>query len=271
MLQQGQDGQSHSRRQPQKLGLHSPSGRMVGGQPAGGSPSQESQGAIEAPPQSSQSSQQIPQQNIQIQGPPQPGTLQHSQPDDRRRGTYLIDPTIGGTPHPGSSPMDYRQVPHQIPLSQGIPAGMPQPGTIHPGETNFMPHLPVPMMMNPGLQQPPPMSHIGSRSAPLPPGQPPLQSTLPPMPTIAFNALPPLPSQIKTPERNRSPIETGDSALTLLPEEQRAIGHGARRPFQPRRRSRACDACRTRKTKVRPHSFPFPVPAAFLFPPLEAT
>lgn len=39
--------------------------------------------------------------------------------------------------------------------------------------------------------------------------------------------------------------------LTLLPEGQRVAGiHSRRRVFQSRRRSRACDACRLRKTKV---------------------
>lgn len=48
------------------------------------------------------------------------------------------------------------------------------------------------------------------------------------------------------------PSPEGDDALTLLPEVQ-ATGRpaGSRRPFQRRRRSRACDACRARKTKVR--------------------
>lgn len=43
-----------------------------------------------------------------------------------------------------------------------------------------------------------------------------------------------------------------DDSLTLLPEVQ-ATGRpiGSKRPFQRRRRSRACDACRARKTKVR--------------------
>lgn len=47
------------------------------------------------------------------------------------------------------------------------------------------------------------------------------------------------------------PSPEGDDALTLLPEVQ-ATGRpvGSRRPFQRRRRSRACDACRARKTKV---------------------
>lgn len=49
--------------------------------------------------------------------------------------------------------------------------------------------------------------------------------------------------------------EEGD-ALTLLPEVQ-ATGRpvGTKRPFQRRRRSRACDACRARKTKVRVLSY----------------
>lgn len=48
------------------------------------------------------------------------------------------------------------------------------------------------------------------------------------------------------------PSPEGDDALTLLPEVQ-ATGRpvGSKRPFQRRRRSRACDACRARKTKVR--------------------
>lgn len=43
-----------------------------------------------------------------------------------------------------------------------------------------------------------------------------------------------------------------EDSLTLLPEVQ-ATGRpvGSKRPFQRRRRSRACDACRARKTKVR--------------------
>jgi hypothetical protein len=41
------------------------------------------------------------------------------------------------------------------------------------------------------------------------------------------------------------------SELALLPEVE-ATGRpaGSKRPFQRRRRSRACDACRARKTKV---------------------
>lgn len=39
--------------------------------------------------------------------------------------------------------------------------------------------------------------------------------------------------------------------LTVVPDEKRHKGPGTRRAFQPRRRSRACDQCRTRKTKVR--------------------
>ena len=50
----------------------------------------------------------------------------------------------------------------------------------------------------------------------------------------------------------KSDTIAGHDALTLLPEVQ-ATGRpaGSRRPFQRRRRSRACDACRARKTKVR--------------------
>jgi hypothetical protein len=43
----------------------------------------------------------------------------------------------------------------------------------------------------------------------------------------------------------------GSDALVLLPEvQQTGRPAGSRRPFQRRRRSRACDACRARKTKV---------------------
>ena len=41
------------------------------------------------------------------------------------------------------------------------------------------------------------------------------------------------------------------SMLTVVPEQRRQKGASTRRAFQPRRRSRACDQCRTRKTKVR--------------------
>lgn len=41
------------------------------------------------------------------------------------------------------------------------------------------------------------------------------------------------------------------SMLTVVPEQKRQKGVSTRRAFQPRRRSRACDQCRTRKTKVR--------------------
>ena len=40
------------------------------------------------------------------------------------------------------------------------------------------------------------------------------------------------------------------SMLRVLPEQKRPRGVTTRRAFQPRRRSRACDQCRTRKTKV---------------------
>lgn len=44
---------------------------------------------------------------------------------------------------------------------------------------------------------------------------------------------------------------SAEDGLVLLPEVQ-AKGRpaGSKRPFQRRRRSRACDACRARKTKV---------------------
>jgi len=50
-------------------------------------------------------------------------------------------------------------------------------------------------------------------------------------------------------KRSQSPVNS--DALILLPEVARAGKPvGSRRPFQRRRRSRACDACRARKTKV---------------------
>ncbi|PUU81746.1 hypothetical protein B9Z19DRAFT_574158 [Tuber borchii] len=71
--------------------------------------------------------------------------------------------------------------------------------------------------------------------------------------TSSTNALSGVPA-IDLPEFAAEPIKSdtivGHDALTLLPEVQ-ATGRpaGSRRPFQRRRRSRACDACRTRKTK----------------------
>lgn len=59
------------------------------------------------------------------------------------------------------------------------------------------------------------------------------------------------PSEFSTPAA--AGAAGGDEALILLPEVA-ATGRpaGSRRPFQRRRRSRACDACRARKTKVSP-------------------
>jgi len=50
-------------------------------------------------------------------------------------------------------------------------------------------------------------------------------------------------------ESSQPPADT--DALVLLPEvAQSGKPAGSRRPFRRRRRSRACDACRARKTKV---------------------
>lgn len=104
-----------------------------------------------------------------------------------------------------------------------------------------------PQVSIPIQQAPTPSGNIGQTpilqpSQPLP--QPPIQH---PAVSLGYSRATTScePSEFSTP--------TGDDdSLQLLPEVA-ATGRpvGSRRPFQRRRRSRACDACRARKTKVK--------------------
>lgn len=231
--QQQQARERHHHQQQQAAQEHAQAQRRASHQAAAAAAAQSQQQTPQIPPPPPPLSQhpgQIPQQLGGISGQHpralQPQLMSH----DRRRDVYVIDPAIQQHPqHPG------------FPIPQHVPSGLPAEGQGMPLPVPGGGMMPGPsggMMMPPQLHHPPPQ---------MPLGRPLGQQALPPMPNISFDTIAPLPTSADI----KPPPSPSEPTLTLLPEDQRAIGHGARRPFQPRRRSRACDACRTRKTKVR--------------------
>ncbi|KAF8253391.1 hypothetical protein K440DRAFT_625450 [Wilcoxina mikolae CBS 423.85] len=121
------------------------------------------------------------------------------------------------------------------------------PGNTHP-VNRYYPTPPYSMSADPNLknlnlEQPVETTIHFSPTAPPPPAPQVLGGEIPN--TIQNN----LTATRTTPKRALSP-GGADSSLVLLPKVA-ATGRpaGSRRPFQRRRRSRACDACRARKTK----------------------
>ncbi|TGZ78819.1 hypothetical protein EX30DRAFT_397506 [Ascodesmis nigricans] len=147
-----------------------------------------------------------------------------------------IRPSTSPPPPPYPSPLLRVPLPFSMSGSDLSQGQQPPPPTQPPvAPTHLQVHLeqapppPGGMAQTPILQPP--------LSLPQPAIQPPAQ-----LPVYSRATTSCEPSEFSTP--------TGDEALQLLPEVA-ATGRpaGTRRPFQRRRRSRACDACRARKTK----------------------